>query len=300
MATPQRVRIGADSFYMAKLLTDPVGGPATWDTPFRVPNGISFEFDPSSSVSRLYADNGVAFAAETVGDMSLKFSTANLTPELLSLILGHTRTNGVIDYSVVDQSPAFAIGARIMFDSGVYGYTWFYNVKFTKPSSMDKTKEASVEFKIDEMEGAPIKIQSGLYKVTTRSDDPDVLAATLTNWFNQPFLSTMDATALTATIAEGTAGNAGKIEATFAKGSGASFGISVASVTADNFIVTTATGGKRAGSYTVAANGTTVKCTFTPSVAFSGADIVGVAITSGVKDAYGVSATPTGDVITIA
>lgn len=298
---------GADKFYYAILTesTDTVGGTPTWGTPVAISNLIECSFDSASASGSLYADNGPAFVDEVIGDMSVTLTLADVLPADYAALIGATYANGMVNQDTSDTSPYIAIGYRKLHSGKdgsdlVYTYVWIYKVKLQKPQIVAQTANASVNFQTVQLSGKVVKLNAnGDYLIKARSDDPNFSSTTETNWFNAPVLATSDTTALTATIAEGTVGDAGKIVFTFAKGSGASFSLVSDTCIQANLPVATASG-LVAGTYAVGSAGTTVTVKFTPTVAFSGSDVVSAWVSSGVKDNSAVSATAVADIITIA
>lgn len=304
----QRASIGLAGVKYA-VLTDStdVSGvtPPTYGTIYDLPGAISLGWEPGSSSSTLFADDGAYDTAETVGEMAVTLNVADITPENYARLLGHTYAGGSVAEKSTDSSPYIALMFKVLKSgkdaaTAVYEYFTIYKIKLQKPSLTNNTKGSGIEFQTPTFEGKAVKLNyNDAYRLRCRTDDAAVAAAFLSGFFSAIPFQSADLTALTCTIAEGTAGNAGKIIATFAKASNASFSILVSSVTTSTFSCTLAAGGVVAGTFAVAVAGTTVAVTFTPTVAFSQADDVGVII-HGVKDHAGVENTITGDVITIA
>ena len=69
--------IGLRDIYYAKLLTDPVGGTATYAEPKRLAGAISANINPNSSSATLFADDGPADTAATLGEISLELNVAD-------------------------------------------------------------------------------------------------------------------------------------------------------------------------------------------------------------------------------
>lgn len=306
MALAQRPKIGLKNVVYAVLdeSTDVTGGTPVWGTVKSLANAIELSYDPASSATTLFADDGPAFTAETVGEMKISFSVADILPDAEAELFGFGYANGLTTHNSGNQSPYIAMGykvARSGKDSGaeVYDYMWLYKVKLNKPGSADKTKEASIEFKVPTMEGRVVQLSaSGDIRIKARSDDPALVAGTLTNWFNQPVLASSDVTALTGAIAVGTAGDAGKVVITFTKGSGASFSLISSTVASPNVVLGNAAGSAIAGAWAVSGAGTSVTAKFTPSVAFGAGADIGVTVTPGVKDSSSVGATTVAKVLT--
>jgi hypothetical protein len=231
--------------------------------------------------------------------MSVSFGVADLDPADIAALLGHSYANGILEENTSDASPYVAMGGKITRSGGHFEYFWIPRVKLSKPSAQTMTKGASIEFQTPSLEGRVVKNEAGVYRTRVRTDDTNAAAGTLTSWFNAVVEENdADLGALSATIAEGTNGNAKKIVATFSKVGGGSFSLISGTVGASSFIVSKAAG-PVAGTYAIGTAGTTVTVIFTPTVAFVGADVVGVSIV-GVKDNSNVSVTPVGKVVTIA
>lgn len=301
-----RPQIGLDNVVYALQTADTSSG-ATYGTVYSLPDIRKLDFDPASSMVSLFTDNKKSFAAETVGDMKMSIEIADVLPEHENRLFGHTYANGITSKNTNDQSPYIALGFRISLaipESGqtIYRYVWMPKVQLTKAKVATKTKEASIEFGTLQLEASVMALAyNGNYYSVARTDDTNVSAPTLANWFTAPVLSTgADLTGLTvSSIAEGTAGNAGKIEVTFAKVSGASFSLQSATFVSPNIIIAT-NAGIKAGTWSVGSAGTSVVCRFTPTVAFSSGDDVSAFVTPGIRDNSGVGATTAADVVTIA
>lgn len=305
----QRPVIGLQDVKYALLdeASDISGGTPTWGTIYSLANAIDLSFDPASSASTLFADNGPAFIGETVGEMKVTLNVADLLPSHVARLLGQTYTNGEIVEASTDQSPYVAIGGKVLRSGAlsgnpVYEYIWLYKVRFTKPSAAMHTKEASINFQTPSLEGRVVQLTANkYYKIRIRTDDDDANATTLTNFFNQVTLPAADTNVLAVTIAEGTGGDAGKIKLTFAKTGGGNFIISSTTVTASNIIIGTASG-IEAGTFSTPS--TTPAASqiiyFTPDTPWAGSTDVAAAVTSNVRDDNNVGCTTTIDIVTIA
>lgn len=304
MAIAQRPRIGLKDVVYAILdeSTDVVGGTPTYGTVYPLANALELSFDPGSSSTTLFADDGAAFSAETVGEMTVSLGQADILPVDMNRILGHTYAGGVLVENTSDSSPAIAIGAKRTMPGGYYEYFWLPKVRLQKPKTDAKTKGASVEFQTPMLEGRVVKLTANNnYRTRVRTDDANASSTTLTNWFAQPVVAdSSDLNALNVAIAEGTAGNVGKIGFTFSKTGGGNFTLASGTVTTSNLIVAKSSG-------IVAGAVTTPSTTpaashviyFTPTVAFSSLDDV-AATAVRVQDNNGVTCVTTADVITIA
>jgi len=220
--TTPRLSIGCEDAVYALLTdgTDVAGGTAIYGTVYPLVGLKQFNYQSNSGLTRWYGDNAVFAASEFVGDQALSVDIADIQPQDRNRLFGFDYVNGVIVEKVDSVSPYVAFGAKITMEGGVSSYVWFGKVKFNKPSLDANTKESSVAFQSVMIEGAILPlICNSVYRVSARTDDTAVAAATLTGWFNQPVISaTADASALTVAITAG-AGATKTMLATFSKAS---------------------------------------------------------------------------------
>lgn len=303
MALAQRPRIGLKDVVYAILneSSDIVGGTPSYGTVYPLANSLDLSFDPGSSSASLFADDGLAFTAETVGEMKISLGNADILPEDMARVLGHTYANGQIVDNSLDQSPYIALGAK-MLRSGkdstnlVYDYVWMYKCKLQKPKFDAKTKGASIEYQTPMLEGLVAKLTAtNDYRMRMRTDDPNAVAATLTGFFTTVTLPSASLTAVTVGTITGASG-AKTITIPFAK-SGETFSMIVPNVK-DIMVSVVSTGALIAGTSTITASvaGTA------PTLTIANANIAAVAylvsVTSDVKDVNGVSVTPKSQLVT--
>lgn len=300
MAYAARPRIGVSNVVYAVLdeTTDVSGGTPTYGTVYSLPYVRKTGFKSAASLATLYADDGPRFAAETIGDMAISLDLADISPDDEARLLGHARTNGKTVKTATDTSPYVAIGFKTLrsgkdSSNPVYSYFWFNKCIFQKPDVDAETKGASINYQTPTLEGRVVSlISSNQYMVTARSDDADVSATTISNWFNQPVIGSADLGALGVVIATATT----NVSFTFTKTGGGSFSIPSAYISSAYMPVLDSTS-VRAGTYSASGQGTaTVTVTFTPTSAFGVAEI-GAFASSAIHDSHGVPLTPSGIVL---
>lgn len=299
----QRPRIGLKDVVYAILTesSDVVGGTASYGTVYPLANSLDLSFDPGSSSASLFADDGLAFAAETVGEMKITLGNADILPADMARILGHTYANGQIVDNSLDQSPYIAIGAK-MLRSGkdgsnlVYDYVWMYKCKLSKPKFDAKTKGASIEYQTPMLEGLVCQLtSSGNYRMRMRTDDTNAVVATLTGFFTTVTLPGASLTAVTVGVISGST-SAKTITIPFAK-SAETFSMNDGS-DAQITVSVVSTGVLLAGTnaYSKSVAGTA------PTITITNANIAGVAylvsVTSNVTDTNGVRVTPKSQLVT--
>jgi phi13 family phage major tail protein len=307
-ATTQRLRIGASDVVYAVLneSSDIAGGTATWGSPVSLPNVKSIGYDAGASIFTGFYDDKAGFSADAQGVQTLTVNFADVSPENRAALLGQTYANGETSQNFTDVSPYVALGFKTLRTGTfgglkVYDYFWFFKGLCKKPSIDAQTKAESISPAdvVLEFNFVGLNSSAGVYMKHARTDDDALPAATLSGFFTAVALASANLNALTVTAAEGTVGNAGKILFTFAKTGGASFSINASTISTVTCPVYVA-GALKAGTYAVAAAGTTVVVTFTPTVAFTSAQVATAIVTAGAKDNSGIGATPYSVAITIA
>lgn len=239
MASPaQSVAVGVKDFAYAVQTagTDISGGTATYGTVYTIPGLTKANYDPSSGLARLFADDGVFETAEYVGEQSLEVDLADILEADQARIFGFGNANGVIEKSTSSTSPYLWVGFKVSLANGEYKYVSFPKVKFSKPSGDQQTKGSDIQFQTQMITaGINPLICNGVYCVTARTDDTALPTATRTGWFTTPVIAkTVDLTGLTAVITAG-AGATKTVLLTLSKVSASAsypFTIPTASVTA--------------------------------------------------------------------
>lgn len=266
--------------------------------PYPLPGLMEIGFDPASSASVLFADDGAAESAETVGEMKISLMVKGLLQADRARLLGHTNTNGIMVENTSDISPYIAIGAKRLMAGGAYEYFWLPKVLLTKPKVDAKTKGSSIEFQTPTFDGNVVKLTyNNVYRTRTVTDNATVAPATLTGWFTQPVITDgADLGALNVVVAKSTT----KSTFTFTKVGGGNITLTQANLTSatlPHFKGSNAV--PIAGAYVITNNGTaTVTVTFTPTAAFTAVAVAGSVVPNAVYDQNGVYATATGAVWT--
>lgn len=208
MASPtDSVPVSVKNFRYAVMTdaTDVSGGAATFGTVYSIPGLKEANYAGAAGITRLYADGGVFASSEYVGDQSISIDLAVINETHQNRIFGFGYANGVLEKSKASISPYLWVGFEIELENGVSRYVSIPKVKFTKPSSDSKTREASVTYQTQMIEGAIHNlICNDNYMLTANADDTALPAATLANWFTTPVIAkTADLSGLTAVIAAG-------------------------------------------------------------------------------------------------
>jgi len=300
----QRPKIGLSGLVLARVISDDENG-IVYDTPFKIPGAVVATINPNSSVETDYADDGAFFAQNNRGNTELSLEMIDITPESEALMLGQKRVNGVTIETDLDQSPYFAFGGRILRagsdenGDAVYEYIWYAKGKFSVPESGGETKRDSLTFGHKNLTAQFVKTQfvpdgqkSGTIGAKCRTDDPEVPASLIENWFDAPVISVAQNTGAFTVTAAGGSNNTVILTGSKEGGANVSFGRASAKL-GETIIVVDSSGEFVDGTIAFGGTATAPTITFTPAEDANAP--AGVTVTSGLKDNYGIGATPMTD-----
>ena len=296
----KRPQIGIQDIVYAVLneATDVIGGTPVYGAVAPLAGAMKFNMKPNGQLATLFADDFVAYVANSVGKRQVSVELYDVLPAAYAAIMGLTLQNGIYVESSLDQAPYVAIGYKTLLagetsSPGVnaYRYRWLLKGKFAKPDEGGETKKDTINYQAITLtaEFSDLFATKTYQTVVPRTDDPAVNATTLANFFNQPVLSAAaDLTAVTCVIAK----SGTNTTFTFSKASALAFSMNEASAIVNSSILVSKGGVLQAGTVAFTGEGTTsVVATFTPSVAFGTATVL-AAVTADAADANGVAVTP--------
>ena len=298
-------KIGLDNVVVAKVLSDDVNG-ITFGDVIPLKGAVNATVNPNSDVAVDFADNGPFFSASNRGNTELTLEMIDVDVDVLAALLGQRKVNGITVETPLDQSSDYAIGFRVWLagkdanGNNRYQYFWYAKGKFSVPETGGETKTDTLNFghisvtaQFVQTQFVPAGQETGTICTHIRTDDPSVPASVKSNWFNAPVVSVAtDDSELTVTASMG-ANNV--ITFTGAKDSGASFVFgSGSAILGQTILVLDANGDMVDGSLEV---GTTASASptiiFTPDA--EAETPTSVVVTAGLKDSFGVGATPMTD-----
>ena len=294
-------KIGLDNVVIAKVLSDSSEGISFGDV-IALKGAVNATVNPNSDVAVDFADNGPFFSASNRGNTELNLEMIDVDVDVLAQLLGQRKVNGITVETPLDQSSDYALGFRVWLagkdgsGNNRYQYFWYAKGKFSVPETGGETKTDSLNFghisvtaQFVQTQFVPAGQETGTICTHIRTDDPTVPASVKANWFNAPVVQTAsDNSELTVTVAYSNS----KVTFTGAKDSGASFVFAKGSVIDGQTIgVLDSNGALVEGEYAV---GTTASAS--PTIVFTPdaeAETPATAfVTSGLKDSFGVGATP--------
>lgn len=298
-------KIGLDNVVIAKVLSDNAEG-ISFGEVIPLKGAVNATVNPNSDVAVDFADNGPFFSAPNRGNTELNLEMIDIDVDVLAQLLGQRKVNGITVETPLDQSSDYAFGFRVWLagkdgnGNNRYQYFWYAKGKFSVPETGGETKTDSLNFghisitaQFVQTQFVPAGQEAGTICTHIRTDDPSVPSSVKSNWFNAPVIQTAsDDSELTVTAA---IGSSNKVTFTGAKESGASFVFAAGSaILGQTILVLDANGDMVNGTLEV---GTTASAT--PTIVFTpAADAetpASVVVTAGLKDSFGVGATPMTD-----
>lgn len=281
----KKVLIGLDNFHYAILNSD-ITASVSYQTPVALKGAITAAINTNSEVSTLFADDGPYDTAETIGEIELDMSIADMSQEDYAVLMGHTITGGVLEELASDQPIDVAFGFRAKRSNGGYSYIWLLKGKFSKPAMDHETKGDSINFQTPTFNGKFVsRIFDSKYKFSTRTDATDYTTTLGSTWFDSVYGTTADTTAPTYASSIPSAGATSSsqttnITITFSEA------ILSSTVTAANFSILQASSSTTIAidSFAISTGGETITLTqsgLTASTTYS------VIMTTGIKDTAG-------------
>jgi phi13 family phage major tail protein len=191
---PKKVLIGLDNFYYSILNSDLTSG-VSYQTPVKLEGAISLSYNPNSEIATLFADDGPYDTAESLGELELEATVADISQENYAAIMGHTITSGVMEESKTDQPVNVAFGFRALRSNTAYTYVWLLKGKFAKVAYDHETKGDAINWQTPALNGKfTARDYDGLFKYSTRTDADDYSTATGSAWFDSVYGVTADTT----------------------------------------------------------------------------------------------------------
>ena len=178
--------VGVKGFHVAKLLTDPSEGKATYEDMISFPWIRQVQIKPKNNEATLYGDNMSVDAANDTSEYDLTIETATLPIEYKAYLLGHAydKTTGTVKATADDAAPYFMVAFSATKKNGKNRFVKFAKVLFSEPDETAKTKEASPSYNTPSLSAKAIYRTSDKVVYEQADEEADgYVATTGTNWF---------------------------------------------------------------------------------------------------------------------
>ena len=152
MTEKYSAKVGITGFFYAKLITDSKGG-TTYSEPVHVPGAQSIGIETEQEIHKAYGDNTVMEMATSTGSTTLTMGFHALPLSVKQDLLGLEDEDGLTIQRSQVVAPYVAIAleqTKANGDSEMVGLT---KGMFKLPGTEGATKEDSIEFGNDEIEG---------------------------------------------------------------------------------------------------------------------------------------------------
>lgn len=161
-------KIGLNNFRYAVATVNSTTGVVTYGGAKKPAKAISFNFEPTVSDAKLYADDMLAESDSRVTGGNVTMGVDREDVDTMCDLLGHTKDAGgeVVD-DVNDSAPYVGVGrvTRLMVDGAQkFRGTVLSLVKFAEPSENDQTMGESVEFNTSELSGVMVIPANGKWR----------------------------------------------------------------------------------------------------------------------------------------
>lgn len=177
--------INVQRLHIAKLLTDPVNGTATYEKTIDLGKVLrKVDVKPKTSEAEIYADGQAIDAATNTASYDLTFDTAALPLEYEAYLFGHSIENGVMTAAKDDVPPYFAVMFQADKRNGKTRFTKFYKVQFTEPSQSGNTKEESIKYDTPTITAKAIyRLSDGRSYTKADEESAGFVSDTATSWY---------------------------------------------------------------------------------------------------------------------
>lgn len=277
--------IGLSHIHYAIMDSDPVGGVPVYQAPIRIVKAMQANINPNTSSETLFADDGPADTATTLGDIELELNMADLSLDEQADLLGHEVVGGILKKKGSDNPPWVAIGFKTLKSNGSYRYVWLQKGKFQPPEQNHETKGDTVNFQTPTIRGNFVKRDADQeWERMADEDHVDYVPSIGTNWFTDPG-GVADTTPPTITLTDPLDTDVGVL-ITVAPVITFSEALALSTINSDNiFMVKVSDDSVVAGALTM--NAARTEITFTPTVALDAATAYKMMITTLVSDVAG-------------
>ena len=178
--------VGVKDFHVAKMLTDPATGKATYEDMISFPWVRQIQIKPKNNEATLYGDNMSVDTDNNTSEYDMTIETATLPIEYKAYLLGHAydKTTGTVKATADDAAPYFMVAFSATKKNGKNRFVKFAKVLFSEPDETAKTKEASVSYNTPSMSAKAIYRTSDKTVYEQADEEAEgYVPATGTGWF---------------------------------------------------------------------------------------------------------------------
>lgn len=187
------VPVGLRNVHYALLTSDDETG-CVYSEPVKIADAITVNVNPNASITTLFADDGPAETATSIGEISVEFTSKAISNETRAELLGSTfGADGILREKTTDSPPYVAFGYERTMSNGKKRFVWLTKGKFIPGQVNSQTKEGTVTFQPDTMTGTFVKRAfDDEFRLSASEDDTEFTDGA--NWFTSVTLDAAPAT----------------------------------------------------------------------------------------------------------
>lgn len=184
----KRSTLGLQNVHYAMLLTDPLGGAATYDTPpKRFAGAIDAALTVGADMTPQYSDDGKSDSFAALGDRELALQMKSLPYEVAKQWFGcEEDANGVLLSNREDSAAYFALGFYAKTSTGKRRFVWLFKCKASLPDETYHTVEGgsvtfqqpTINISIEDRES------DNNWRAYLDEDEDGVTAGVVSAWFD--------------------------------------------------------------------------------------------------------------------
>ena len=178
--------IGISQFHIAKMITDPAEGTATYAEMIHIPQLREVQIKPQTNEESLYADDAAVESSNVVSKYQLTVDMANIPLEYRALLCGHDYDDktGIMTIKSTDAAPYFLVAFQANKSNGKARFIKFVKVKFAEPDEDAKTKEENISYNTPQMTATAVYRNSDHVAVMQADEEAEgYIEQTKTDWF---------------------------------------------------------------------------------------------------------------------
>lgn len=181
--------IGLKNVTVVKLTTDDATSTVYDATARKIALAVQADIKPSVNTENFYADDQLAETVSQLGEISVDLEMGHLSTADQAFLLGATiNSEGVLISKTTDRAPYVALGFESEKSNGATRYVWLYKGKFSLPETTNKTKQDKPDFQTEKISGTfSSRMSDGQWRALVDSDDENIGANVITNWFTKPY-----------------------------------------------------------------------------------------------------------------
>ena len=197
-------QIGLRDIYVAKVLTDPVGGLTTYAAPIKLERAIKATLKPKATQTKFYSDDNVEEVLNSFDSVDVATELNQLSLTSRALLQGAKVIKGQLVESKNDIPPTLALGFKSKKTNGKYRFVWLYKGSFSLGDDAFESEADKIKDQTASLTGTFYSRESdGNYRTIADEDEVNIDTAKIAAWFTTVAEPAVGATVTTMTVVAG-------------------------------------------------------------------------------------------------